>query len=874
MGLTWALPRRMTESKTQKYFLRTFGGLSIDVDGAAWNGLANQRKALGLLALLAVAGARGLSREKLLAFLWPESDTDQARNALSQLVFRVRRELGGNVLLGNNELRLNPDLVSSDVAVVLKAANEGNLELVADTYSGPFLDGVYIKDAPDFERWAAEERRRFEKVFLDAMEQLARRATREGNHSAAVRWTGRIIAADPLSARAAKLHIEALVASGGRESALRFGRNHAALVRTQLETEPDPEISGLLERVRTTVVTLAAERGDKPSDLPTSPSLVADPGLRPDAIGGRSATKCGPPIAALGIPVLVMASVMVAIRVSHAPETSHPTIVLVAPFENATNDTTLNGVGRVAEAMLTEALQRTGIVGVVDGRGVMATPRPTDSPDARRAVLSEVVDRTDAKILVSGQIFRRGADSLEFRSRVLDAKSGRVLEVLNPIRLRPDAPDSALRELSDRVSGALGALIDPRLATLREPGALPPRFEAYREFVEGIDFFAGKRSARFDYRGSIAHFARASQLDTTWNLPLIWLRFAYGNLGESETADSVVNVLELRRDRLAPLDRHALEFFLARRRRDDDAAYRAVVAAAELAPSSNWTYMRGSLASERQHDDEAIAAFRQLNADGGWIQSWIYYRIAFASALHLRGHFDEELTLVREGVRQSSDPNMYAVLFRALGARGDANGVNRLADSIDLLPDAIFLKSRTASALGAAAAEARVHGYPEVATQFATRCIDWARTHPPDGVPPSVPTPRQISLDAQGHCLFLLGRWDEAHEPYREVAQAPGWFGGMAMIRLVLIAMHRGDSVAARQRIAEAHARPQFLPDSFHRGMLDALIAATAGDARGTATHLGRIKGQSGLRGLWHNRVEITPSLRSSKEMRPLLTSR
>jgi DNA-binding SARP family transcriptional activator len=864
----------MSEPNTTKFFLRTFGGLSIEVDGAAWNGLANQRKALGLLALLAVAGARGLSREKLLAFLWPESDTDQARNALSQLLFRVRRELGGDAVLGNNELRLNPDF-ASDVAVVLKAANDGHMELLVDTYTGPFLDGVYLKDAPDFERWAADERRRLEKVFLDALERLARHSTREGNHSVAVRWTGRLVAADPLSARAAKLHIEALVAAEDRESALRFGSNHAALVRTQLETEPDPEITRLLERLRTTVVAPTSDPLDESSGPRVMPatSPVADAGFRHALKVRRTTTNRRRLIAALGVSVIVIASVVVAIKVARTPDSRH-TIVLVAPFENAAGDTTLNGIGRVAEVMLTEALQRTGLVGVVDGRGVMAAPKVTDSQDARRAVLSGIVDRTDATMLVAGQIFRRGPDSLEFRSRLVDAQSGRVLEVLSPVRLRPDAPDSALRELSDRVNGALGALVDPRLATLREPGAVAPRFEAYREFVEGIDFFAGKRSARFDYRGSIPHFARASQLDTAWNLPIIWLQFAYGNLGDRRAADSVVRVLEQRRDRLAPLDRYALEYFLARRRRDDDAAYRAAAAAAKLAPASNWTYLLGSWASDRRYDDEAIAAFRQLDADGGWIQSWIYYRIAFASALHLRGHFDDELALAREGVRRSPDPNMYGALFRALGARGEAHAVDRLADSIALLPNAILLQSRTGGALGEAAAEASVHGYPEVARHLGQRCVDWLRTHPPGMAPPSVPSERQMWPSSLGHCLFILERWGEAREQYFEAAQYDDWFGGMAMIRLILITLRQGDSVAARHHIAEAHARPKFLPDSMHRGMLDALLAATAGDARGTVAHLGKVKGFLGWRSQWHGRVEITPSLRRSIALRPLLVSR
>jgi DNA-binding SARP family transcriptional activator len=51
--------------------LTTFGGLSVEIDGTPGSGAAQQRKTLALLALLAVAGPRGLSRDRLIALLWP-----------------------------------------------------------------------------------------------------------------------------------------------------------------------------------------------------------------------------------------------------------------------------------------------------------------------------------------------------------------------------------------------------------------------------------------------------------------------------------------------------------------------------------------------------------------------------------------------------------------------------------------------------------------------------------------------------------------------------------------------------------------------------------------------------------------------------------
>src|SRR5687768_1899245 len=123
------------------YRLETFGKLTLS--GGATGSLSHQRRRLALLALLAAAGERGLSRDQLLGFLWPESTAANARHSLEQLIHAIRRGLGETVFAGVNPLRLNPDVVSSDVDEFEKAlAREAFPEAVA-LYKGPFLSGFY-----------------------------------------------------------------------------------------------------------------------------------------------------------------------------------------------------------------------------------------------------------------------------------------------------------------------------------------------------------------------------------------------------------------------------------------------------------------------------------------------------------------------------------------------------------------------------------------------------------------------------------------------------------------------------------------------------------------------------------------------------------
>jgi len=95
--------------------LRTFGGLAMDRRGVPVAETTGQHKALALLALVASSGSRGASRDQLAAWLWPESDSDRARGALSQTVYTLRKQLGEPDLFdGTRTLKLNPRVITCD----------------------------------------------------------------------------------------------------------------------------------------------------------------------------------------------------------------------------------------------------------------------------------------------------------------------------------------------------------------------------------------------------------------------------------------------------------------------------------------------------------------------------------------------------------------------------------------------------------------------------------------------------------------------------------------------------------------------------------------------------------------------------------------
>jgi DNA-binding SARP family transcriptional activator len=225
-------------------------------------GRATQRHRLGLLALLALAPDPGIHRDKVMAYLWPERDARRARNLLKQAVYVVRAALGPDAITASSDrIRLNPDRVGVDVRDFEGAIARGDHPSALALYRGPFLDGFFLSDAAEFERWMEGERERLAGSYRRALEALAESA--EGARAfgrAAEAWRA-LAAEDPFDSRVAMRLAVALEAGGNRVGALQFATAHAGLVRDEFGVEPPAEVAALVERLRIGTAAEAREPG-------------------------------------------------------------------------------------------------------------------------------------------------------------------------------------------------------------------------------------------------------------------------------------------------------------------------------------------------------------------------------------------------------------------------------------------------------------------------------------------------------------------------------------------------------------------------------------------------------------------------------------
>jgi TolB-like protein/DNA-binding SARP family transcriptional activator len=241
------------------------------------------KKLAGLLAYLACSAPVPQPREKLATLLWGSHFEAQARQNLRQALFRLRRTLGQDALIGDDEeISLCPGAIDCDAARFEALIGEGSSTSLAsaiDLYKGILLADVTVTEEA-WSDWLAGERQRLENLALDAMNRHAEQELQSGNAESALKVANQAIAVNALREDAHRLVIRALAANGRRADALKHYDRLAELLERELDVGPDPITQTLVAGLRKS---LAAGVAEPPSDvtpplpLPDRPSIAVLP---------------------------------------------------------------------------------------------------------------------------------------------------------------------------------------------------------------------------------------------------------------------------------------------------------------------------------------------------------------------------------------------------------------------------------------------------------------------------------------------------------------------------------------------------------------------------------------------------------------------
>jgi DNA-binding SARP family transcriptional activator len=226
----------------------------------------HRRKNLAMLAYLAISG-EPLRRETLAELFWPDSSRERTHSNL-------RRDLSElAALIGSDWLSIERDSVALapgakcwlDVQAFHNLLGEllsigaptptppetmiARLSGAVDLYRGDFLKGFSLSDCNEFDEWQFIQGERFRQDYIQALERLIQAHCALNDHPAAIPYSLRWLAVEPLNERVHRLVIELHLQANQVSSALRYYHRCVKLLKDELGVDLSPETQGLYRRM-------------------------------------------------------------------------------------------------------------------------------------------------------------------------------------------------------------------------------------------------------------------------------------------------------------------------------------------------------------------------------------------------------------------------------------------------------------------------------------------------------------------------------------------------------------------------------------------------------------------------------------------------
>ena len=239
-----------------------FGGLTLLKRGKPVTCRAGARTG-ALLLTLALEGRRGVSRERLLAQVWPDSEAALAAQSLHSLVHSLHRMLGdamdgampvvhaGEIYRLNLEAGITVDITAFDALARQgnQAWQTGQWPVAADRYRQAVT--LYRGDlCACTDDSAVVERERFRNSYLVMLGRLADMARRSKEYSSAIEYASLVLKHDAGREDAHRTLMSCYGRLGQRVQAMRQYLLCERLLRETFDAVPEPATRALYDRLR------------------------------------------------------------------------------------------------------------------------------------------------------------------------------------------------------------------------------------------------------------------------------------------------------------------------------------------------------------------------------------------------------------------------------------------------------------------------------------------------------------------------------------------------------------------------------------------------------------------------------------------------
>jgi tetratricopeptide (TPR) repeat protein len=475
-----------------------------------------------------------------------------------------------------------------------------------------------------------------------------------------------------------------------------------------------------------------------------------------------------------------------------------PNVVAVMPFENLTGDPELDDVGRTASMVLTQALQRTGLVTVRNFDNAWVSFDYAQAQVERGQASSRLT--AFASELGAGTIlhgaYQLNGDQICFDASITDAVSGDLVRLIDPICGARASVRTVIEALQPTVMGAMAMEFDEALTPYVKQVIHTPTDEAAREFAQGARGYL-QRSAEEGYEPAIRHFLRAHELDPAFSTSLIFAAWAQFNIrfdpGGRQLRDSIMGVLFEHQSELTPYEDAIVESFRGELENDRRRLIAGLEEACNIAPGEKACYNLGfSLLIQFNAPSRAVEALEILEPEKGWMRGWDAYWWYLSGSYHVSGEFALALEAADEG--REYYPDVFNLLERKLFA---LVGLERVDEVFAFLEDSLpsaFPNANHGEAMREVGNALDLHGFHEDAIRAWELALPWYEDRLVEH-PDSANLHHALAWD-----FYFLERLDEAEEHWGRAASLRPKFAPYRAA-LGMIAAKRGDHAEGRRVI-------------------------------------------------------------------------
>ena len=584
-------PHPLAAPAHARFELRTLGSREIlGPEAPTLDRLRTRPKALAVLFYLALARPQGLHRrDTLSALFWPESDTERARASLRKALFELRAALGDAALriVGDEEVGLDPQVVSCDAALLERAIERGDDDSALELYRGELLPGFFVREAPEFEAWLARERWYLSDRASEAAQRSAMTHEREGRHDDAVRCARRAAELSYPDERRLRDLLTLLERLGDVAGALQAADEFERRLRVDLETVPSAPTQALMKRLRERPEIHASASESALAGVPILPMpLTVFVGKRPLPMtpGGVDSSQAPASEAVNVQPVprrrtALLGVVGAMLLFGYTGASGHvekhararagsatsagggqfaPQWVIIADFEAATEYPPL---APIAQGIVTAVFQQSRDVAVVPGPELRQGRRSVGVPDTTSMtpqLAREIAMRGGVEVVITADAMQSDS-GFQLVLRAIRADSGTTVEERTALASTPDeylaAADRLGRELEAALAKRRGRR-ESKVSRSVRVWPVTPSYGAYQQYFEAMR----ARSSANSEQGPIPHLREALRIDSTFVAARMYLAVMFINLGMRDSARATLAVA---RRHVDPRDEYNVAFIRA-----------------------------------------------------------------------------------------------------------------------------------------------------------------------------------------------------------------------------------------------------------------------------------------------------------------------